>query len=73
MMSPFCFMLLSAFRQPQRFQNAAARALANVNKADDTSPGLALCGGFPCDGDSFRCLIIVFFFSSFVFFKPLDD
>lgn len=32
-------MLLSAFRQPQVFQNAAARAPANVNKADDIGPG----------------------------------
>lgn len=34
-----CFMLLSAFRQPQVFQNAAARAPANVNKTDDIGPG----------------------------------
>lgn len=33
------FMLLSAFRQPQVFQNAAARAPANLNKADDIGPG----------------------------------
>lgn len=40
MMSVF-FILLPAFRQPQRFQNAAARARANINKTDDISPGLA--------------------------------
>lgn len=59
-------MLLSAFRLLQCFQNAAARALANANKADDTSPGLTLCASFLCDGDSFRCVII--FFSVFFFF-----
>lgn len=34
------FILLPAFRQPQCFQNAAARALTNINNTDDISPGL---------------------------------
>lgn len=35
------FMLFSAFRQLQLFQNAAARALTKINKVDHISPGLS--------------------------------